>query len=49
MSKKRDKISSWEETMIEIMQPAPGAIPKKRSVQVSDATIVTQSYLIKHQ
>lgn len=49
MSKKRDKISSWEETMIEIMQPAPGDIPKKRSVQVSDVTIVTQSYLIKHQ
>lgn len=49
MNKKRDKISSWEETMIDIMQPAPGTVPKKRSVQVSDVTILTQSYLIKHQ
>jgi metacaspase-1 len=49
MNKKRDKISSWEEAMIDIMQPAPGTIPKKRSVQVSDVTIVTQSYLIKHK
>jgi hypothetical protein len=49
MNKKRDKISSWEETMIDIMQPAPGTIPKKRSVQVNDVTILTQSYLIKHQ
>lgn len=49
MNKKRDKISSWEETMIDIMQPAPGTVPKKRSVKVSDVTILTQSYLIKHQ
>jgi hypothetical protein len=49
MNKKRDKISSWEETMIDIMQPAPGTVPKKRSVQVNDVTILTQSYLIKHQ
>jgi metacaspase-1 len=49
MNKKRDKISSWEEAMIDIMQPAPGTVPKKRSVQVNDVTIITQSYLIKHQ
>lgn len=48
MNKKRDKISSWEETMIDILQPAPGTVPKKRSVQVNDVTILTQSYLIKH-
>ncbi len=48
MNKRRDKITSWEETMIDIMQPAPGTIARKRSVQVNDVTIITQSYLIKH-
>jgi hypothetical protein len=46
MDKKRAGLSSWEQAMIEIMQPEPGSVPKKRSVQVNDVTLITQSYQI---
>jgi hypothetical protein len=46
VAKKRGQLSSWEEAMMSIMQPEPGEIPKKRSVQVNDVTIITQSYQI---
>jgi hypothetical protein len=45
-AKKRGQLTSWEEAMLSIMQPEPGEIPKKRSVQVNDVTIITQSYQI---
>ncbi len=48
MDKKRGDITSWEQAMIEIMQPEPGSVPKKRSVQVNDVTLITQSYQIIH-
>lgn len=47
--KKRGQPSSWEEAVYAIMQPGPGEVPKKRSVQVNDVTILTQSYLINPQ
>lgn len=49
MDKKRAGISSWEQAMIDIMQPEPGTLPKKRSVQVNDVTLITQSYQIIHE
>ena len=48
-AKKRGQLTSWEEAMLSIMQPQPGEIPKKRSVQVNDVTIITQSYQISNE
>lgn len=47
--KRRNKISEWELAMIDIMQPKPGSVAKTRSVKVDEVTLLTQSYLIKHQ
>jgi metacaspase-1 len=45
--KRGGNLTSWEEAIGDIMQQEGSVIPKKRSVQVNEITLLTQSFMVK--